>query len=189
MRLGRALAALLVLPLLLGALTAPAQAAGDPRWVFYTRDRHHYTSPWFAGAHRIMVRYGCTPAPYYSPDPRCEHDRGFHHGMDIAMPCGTPLFARFRGRVVSHESLGPAYGSNPMLIRNRHRGYDLVIGHTRRVFAHPGDRVRRGERIALASDNGAPDGCHLHFEQRAIGGGLDTAVFPRPLLDLTPRKK
>jgi murein DD-endopeptidase MepM/ murein hydrolase activator NlpD len=105
------------------------------------------------------------------------------------MRCGTPLVARFGGRVVSHESLGPAYGSNPVLIRNRHRGYDLVIGHTRRVFAHPGDRIRRGERIALASDNGAPDGCHLHFEQRAVRGGLDTAVFPRPLLDLTARKK
>ena len=37
-----------------------------------------------------------------------------------------------------------------------------------------------GQLIALASDNGAPDGCHLHFEQRAVEGGLDTAVWPRP---------
>jgi len=73
-----------------------------------------------------------------------------------------------------------------MLIRNRQRGYDLVIGHTRHVFAHPGDRIHRGERIALASDNGAPDGCHLHFEKRAVGGGLETAVLPRRLLHLTP---
>ncbi|MFC4786785.1 M23 family metallopeptidase [Nocardioides sp. MAHUQ-72] len=189
MRLGRALAALLLLPLLLGVLTAPADAGGDPRWVFYTNEKTRYTSPWYAGAHRIMVRYGCTPAPYYDPDPRCAHDRGFHHGIDIAMKCGTPLYARFRGRVVSHESLGPAYGTNPMLIRNRHRGYDLVIGHTRKVFAHPGDRVRRGEKIALVSDNGAPDGCHLHFERRAVGGGLDSAVLPRRLLKLTAKEK
>ena len=189
MRLGRALATLLLLPLLVGVLAPAAQAqARDPRWVFYSHDRTRYTSPWFAGAHRIMVPFGCTRAPYYSPDPRCAHRHGFHHGIDVAMACGTPLFARFGGRVVPHTSLGPAYGDNPMLIRNHRHDYDLVIGHTRRVFAHPGDRIHRGDRIALASDNGAPDGCHLHFEQRAVGGGLDTAVRPRDLLHLTPRE-
>lgn len=188
MRPGRALILLLVVPLLVGVL-APAARAGDPRWVFYSHDATRYTSPWFAGAHRIMVPFGCTRAPYYSPDPRCAHERGFHHGIDVAMRCGTPLFARFGGRVVSHASLGPAYGDNPVLIRNRARGYDLVIGHTRRVFAHPGDRIHRGQRIALASDNGAPDGCHLHFERRALHGDLATAVRPRRLLDLTPKER
>ena len=75
-----------------------------------------------------------------------------------------------------------------MLIRNRHRGYDLVIGHTRKVFAHPGERIHRGQKIALASDNGAPDGCHLHFEKRAVEGGLDTATRPRKLLQAHGRR-
>src|SRR5262245_60503213 len=61
----------------------------DPRWRFYVRDRHRYTSPWFAGAHRLMIGYGCTPAPYYTHDPRCPGRQGFHHGIDVAMPCGT----------------------------------------------------------------------------------------------------
>jgi murein DD-endopeptidase MepM/ murein hydrolase activator NlpD len=178
---------LLVAAALLVLAAGTADAGGDPRWRFYSSDTTHYTSSWYAGAHRIMVPFGCTRAPYYSPDPRCRHEHGFHHGIDVAMRCGTTLFARYAGWVVSHASLGPAYGDNPMLIRNRRRGYDLVIGHTRKVFAHPGDRVHRGDRIALASDNGAPDGCHLHFEQRAVEGGLDTAVFPRRLLALTPR--
>ncbi len=43
--------------------------------------------------------------------------------------------------------------------------------------------------FARANDRGAPDGCHLHFEKRAVGGGLSTAVKPRELLALTPRKK
>jgi hypothetical protein len=42
--------------------------------------------------------------------------------------------------------------------------------------------------IARASDDGAPDGCHLHFERRAVGGGLDTARKPRRLLALTPKE-
>src|SRR3954471_16056298 len=113
----RRLGAIVLTVLLAAGLAAPARGA-DPRWVFYTKDRTSYTSPWFAGAHRIMVPFGCTTAPYYSPDPRCRNDRGFHHGMDIAMPCGTRLFAAVPFRVVSHASLGPAYGVNPLLLRN-----------------------------------------------------------------------
>ena len=167
-------------------VASPAQA-GDPRWVFYSHDHTRYRSPWFAGAHRIMVPFGCTSAPYYSPDPRCAHQHGFHHGIDVAMRCGTPLYAAVRLRVVSHANLGPAYGDNPVLLRSRRRGFDLVIGHTQRVYVHPGDVVRRGAMFARANDQGAPDGCHLHFEQRAVGGDLSTAVWPRKLLRLTPR--
>ena len=177
-----------MLALLLGlvGLTAPPAQGKDPDWVFYSDDKTYYTSPWYAGGHRIMIPFGCTEAPYYSPDPRCPDEQGFHHGLDIAMGCGTKLIAGRRARVVSHASLGPAYGENPVMLRNRKRGWDLVIGHTRKVFVDVGDVVRRGDVFARASDSGAPDGCHLHFEVRAVGGGLDTARWPRPLLKLTP---
>ena len=187
----RLLARLLVLPALLvllpsAFLTAPAGAAPDPRWEFFTDDTTRYTSPWYAGAHRVMIPFGCTRAPYYSPDPRCRQGRGFHHGIDVAMPCGTRLFAGRWVRVVSNDGLGPAYGSSPLLLRNRKLGFDVVLGHTRRVLVAEGDRVRPGTLLARASDDGAPDGCHLHFEQRAVGGGLSTAVRPRALLGLEP---
>ena len=61
-----------------------------------------------------------------------------------------------------------------------------MIGHTRKRFVEPGDTVRRGQLIALASDNGAPDGCHLHFEKRATGRRArhrdvpEGAARPRP---------
>lgn len=179
-------AVVLVLALLLVGL-ASAPAGADPRWVFYSHDTRSYTSPWFTGAHRIMIGFGCTRAPYYAPDSRCAKQHGFHHGIDVAMPCGTRLYSDRRARVVSNDSLGPAYGTNPLLLRNARQGWDVVIGHTRRVLVHPGDRVRPGTPIARASDNGAPDGCHLHFEQRAVGGGVSTAVRPRELLALTAR--
>lgn len=194
MRLGRTAAALLAV-LVTVSLTAPVAAApasaraDDPRWVFYAKDKRHHTSPWFAGARRIMIPFGCTDAPYYSPDPRCRGGRGFHHGLDLAMPCGTRLFAPVRLRVVSNDSLGRAYGEHPLRLRNRAKGYDLVIGHTRRVFVREGQRVRPGTVFARAGDSGAPDGCHLHFEKRAVGGGLSTAVKPRRLLQLTPRAR
>jgi murein DD-endopeptidase MepM/ murein hydrolase activator NlpD len=183
----RAFGVLVALAAVLGLGVPPAQAM-DPDWVFYSSDKHHYTSPWFAGAHRIMVPFGCTVAPYYSPDPRCRDDRGFHHGIDIAMPCGTKLFAAVRLRVMPNDSLGPAYGRHPLLLRNRARGFDVVVGHARKVYVDVGERVKKGTVFARANASGAPDGCHLHFEKRAVGGGLSTAVKPRELLQLTPRE-
>lgn len=67
--------------------------------------------------------------------------------------------------------------------------WEVVIGHTRKVFVEPGDRIRPGTRLARASDSGAPDGCHLHFEKRALKGGLSTAVKPRRMLQLKPKAK
>lgn len=180
------LLAVLMAPLLtlsLLALPAPA-ASADPRWVFFSRDPTPYASPWWAGRHRTMIGYGCTRAPYYSPDPRCRGDHGFHHGIDYAMPCGTRLLAGQGGVVVSNAALGPAYGVNPLLVRNRRLGVDFLLGHTEQVYVSPGDRVRRGDLIARASDSAAPDGCHLHFEVRSAGGGLDTARRPVRYLDL-----
>ena len=181
------LIAAIVLAASLAAAPAPA-AAPDPRWEFYTGDKTFYRSPWYRHAHRIMIPFGCTRAPYYSPDPRCTRNRGFHHGIDIAMPCGTLLRSHRRAWVVSNDSLGPAYGANPILLRNYQYRFDLVIGHTRKVFVRPGDRVRPGMALGRASDSGAPDGCHLHFERRALSGGLDSATAPRTMLRLRPRR-
>ena len=107
MRLGR-LAALTLALALVASLTGAASAR-DPRWVFYSKDKTYYTSPWFQGAHRIMIPFGCTPAPYYSPDPSCPDSQGFHHGIDVAIPCGTPLRAGRAATVLDHGALGLAY--------------------------------------------------------------------------------
>lgn len=134
-----------------------------------------------------MINYGCTRAPFYDPDPRCIRNRGFHHGLDIAMPCGTRMFAGFRGWVVrpsASGSLGPAYGRNGFRIRNYDKGVDVVVGHARRVYVAPGDRIRRGQLIARANRLGAPNRCHLHFEVRPIGAEHQDAVRPHPYLKL-----
>jgi murein DD-endopeptidase MepM/ murein hydrolase activator NlpD len=158
----------------------------DPRWRFYTSDHTRHTSPWFAGSQRIMIGYGCNTAPWYSHDPRCPGREGFHHGIDVAMPCGTPLFSGVSGVVVDPASSGapgPAYGVHPFRIRSG--DHDILIGHAIHVFVHPGERVHPGQRIALVGDSGAPDGCHLHFEVRRAGGGLDAALDPAPMLGLS----
>jgi len=168
------------------ASTGSTTRAAEPQR-FWVQDTHRYTSPWYAGAHRKMINFGCTRAPYYDPSPRCPGDRGFHHGLDVAMRCGTPLYAGFSGWVVdpaSAGSLGSAYGAKAFRIRNHDRGVDVVLGHVRRGYVAPGDRVRAGQLVARAGRLGAPDGCHLHFEVRPIGGGYLSAVRPHPSLML-----
>jgi murein DD-endopeptidase MepM/ murein hydrolase activator NlpD len=169
-----------------GATTRVGARAAEPQR-FWVQDTHHYTSPWYAGAHRKMINFGCTRAPWYDPSPRCTGDRGFHHGLDVAMRCGTPLYAGFRGRVVEPASagaLGSAYGAKAFRIRNRDRGVDVVLGHVQRVYVAPGERLRAGRLVARAGRLGAPDGCHLHFEVRPSGGGYLSAVRPHPSLML-----
>ena len=165
--------------------TPAATKSADPRWRFYTDDRARYTSPWFEGSHRVMIGYGCNAAPWYSPDSRCPGRQGFHHGIDVAIPCGTPLLSAVDGVVVDPSSPGApgsAYGAHPFRIRSD--GHDILIGHSNRVLVDPGERVRAGQRIALVGDSGSPDGCHLHFEVRRAGGGLSDAVDPSALLQL-----
>ena len=161
----------------------------DPRWRFFTTDRTRYTSAWFAGVHRVMIGFGCTPAPYYAHDPRCPGRQGFHHGIDVVMPCGTPLTSAVDGVVAPASGPGKpdaAYGAYAFRIRVAAAGVDLLIGHVRTVYVQPGQAVARGQRIALSADEGAPDGCHLHFEVRSVAGGLSTARDPLPLLGLHP---
>jgi len=154
---------------------------------FWVRDKHKYRSPWYAGRHRKMIAFGCTRAPYYDPSPSCTRNRGFHHGLDIAMGCGNKLYAGLKGRVLnpsSAGSLGTAYGPWAFRIRNNRYDRDIVIGHVRKVYVQPGDRVERGQLIAKASDAGAPDGCHLHFEVRPKRGEYTSAVKPHKYLRL-----
>ena len=96
---------------------------------------------------------------------------------------------RHRGGCIRpHDKSGHRLGQQPDYRSNR-LGWDVVIGHTQRVYVERGDTVRKGQMFARANDQGAPDGCHLHFEKRAVGGGLSTAVKPRALLALTVKRK
>lgn len=155
----------------------------DPRWRFYTDDRTRYASPWYDGRHRLMIDFGCTPAPYYRADARCSGGQGFHHGIDVALPCGTPLRAAVGGRIVT-GGVGAAYGEKAFRIRTD--THDLLIAHARTVVVRDGERVTPGQLLGEAGALGAPDGCHLHLEQRTIGGGVSSATDPRAALALRP---
>ncbi|MVA76341.1 peptidoglycan DD-metalloendopeptidase family protein [Auraticoccus sp. F435] len=159
----------------------------DPDNEFWVEDDTWYRSPWYEGRGRIMIGFGCTEAPYYAPDPSCPDGQGFHHGVDVALPCGTELRSGVAGTVVdpgSRGRLGGAYGSTGFRLRDPERGLDVVLGHAETVLVTPGQEVRPGQRIGTVGDRGAPDGCHLHLEVRPAAGSVADAVDPREVLQL-----
>lgn len=172
---------------------APTSEPSTSQRRVWVSDKSNYTSPWYDGAHPIMIGFGCTPAPYYDPDPACKNNQGFHHGIDVMMDCGTKLYAGVDGTVVSPKSagkLGLAYGKWAFRIRTDNN-QDIVIGHVRTVYVKAGQAVKKGTLIALSSDAGppssggkTPDGCHFHFEVRPAKGKVSTAVNPVKLLAL-----
>ncbi len=128
-----------------------------------------------------MIGFGCTSAPWYTSDPRCPGSQGFHHGIDVAIPCGETLRSAVSGRVVT-GGLGSAYGAKAFRIRTAER--DLLVAHAQTLLVGDGDRVVPGQPIAEVGALGAPDGCHLHLERRSVGGGVSSATDPADVLAL-----
>jgi len=84
-----------------------------------------------------------------------------HKGVDFALPVGTPVLAVGDGEVVMAKNGGAA--GNYVAIRHG-RQYMTRYMHLKKVLVKPGEKVKRGDRIALSGNTGRSTGPHLHFE-------------------------
>ncbi|MBB3141860.1 peptidoglycan DD-metalloendopeptidase family protein [Halomonas organivorans] len=84
-----------------------------------------------------------------------------HKGTDFAMPAGTPVDAPADGRVelVGNHPLAGRY-----IVIRHDNGYKTRYLHLSRPLVSRGDRVTRGERIAMSGNTGRSTGAHLHYE-------------------------
>lgn len=100
--------------------------------------------------------------------------RTFHAGLDIANHIGTPIYAPADGRVTK-VGLSGGFGT---VVRIDH-GYGIVTkyGHTSKVFVHPGDRVRRGEKIAEVGNSGRSTGPHCHYQVEVNNRPVQPRLF------------
>ncbi|HEY2454856.1 MAG TPA: murein DD-endopeptidase MepM [Scandinavium sp.] len=101
-----------------------------------------------------------------------------HKGVDFAMPQGTPVLAVGDGEVVVAKRSGAA----GYYVALRHgRTYTTRYMHLRKLLVKPGQKVKRGDRIALSGNTGRSTGPHLHYEvwinQQAVNPL--TAKLPR----------
>ena len=88
-------------------------------------------------------------------------DGGFHYGLDIAAPLGTPIRAVTRGQVVE---AGPASGFGYWVRIQHPDGTVTVYGHMRVITQPAGAQVKAGEVIAKVGSEGQSTGPHCHFE-------------------------
>jgi len=101
-----------------------------------------------------------------------------HAGIDLAGPLGTPIYATADGMVGRTEWVS-GYGN---LVELDHgHGIQTRYGHLSRSMVAAGQRVKRGDLIALMGSTGRSTGSHLHYEVRLDG----KAVNPIPFMQST----
>lgn len=84
-----------------------------------------------------------------------------HHGIDIALPQGSEIRAADNGNVY----FAGANGSYGNIVKIDHgNGMQTYYAHCSRLLVSAGQRVERGEQIALVGSTGRSTGPHLHFE-------------------------
>lgn len=102
---------------------------------------------------------------------------GYHRGLDIAAPSGTPVRAAASGEVVEAGWSGD-FG---LMIRIRHSAeIETVYAHLSRPAPHlrTGRQVRQDEIIGDVGATGNASGPHLHFEVRRNGRARDPLALP-----------
>lgn len=100
-----------------------------------------------------------------------------HEGIDVSAPMGTPIEAPAAGRVLS-AGWETGYG-NVVTIDH---GYGIVtkFAHASKLFVRAGQRVDRGQRIALVGNSGLATGPHLHYEVHVNGRPVDPLHYVLP---------
>ncbi len=96
-------------------------------------------------------------------------------GIDIAVPAGTPVKAAENG-VVIYAGDGLKEFGNTVLVRHEN-GLVTVYGHASELKVQRGQKVRRGEDIALAGMSGSADTPRLHFEVRKDSTPVDPSTY------------
>jgi len=88
-----------------------------------------------------------------------------HAGIDLATPCGRPVYAARSGRV----SYSGWLGTSGNFIRLTHEdGYTTGYAHLQSgsLYVRLGESVVTGQLIARIGNTGGSTGCHLHLETR-----------------------
>lgn len=90
----------------------------------------------------------------------------YHNGLDIAVPTNTQVRAADDGVVVVSGWEG-GYGNYVAI--DHGNGISTGYGHNHRLLVSKGERVTKGQVIALSDSTGLSTGPHVHFEVRVNG--------------------
>ena len=115
----------------------------------------------------LNSRFGMRTSPWTG-------EQEFHRGLDISANRGTAVLAPASGTVYFAGSSGE-YGSTVIL----DHGHELrsLYGHLQEIRVKPGERIERGQVIALTGNTGRTSGPHLHYEIQIHGQAVDPRQF------------
>jgi len=86
--------------------------------------------------------------------------------MDFAAPTGTPIYAAQSGTVTTARYSGNA---GNMIVINHGDGLVTIYMHCHAMYVSAGQRVEKGQNIAIVGNTGNSTGPHLHFQVELNG--------------------
>jgi murein DD-endopeptidase MepM/ murein hydrolase activator NlpD len=105
----------------------------------------------------------------------------FHKGLDLEANYGTPVHATAAG-VVASAAWDGGFGLKVDI--DHGNGYHTWYAHLSRAEVSAGQRVTKGQLIALSGSSGESTGPHLHYQLMYQGQPID----PMPFLSGVPEK-
>lgn len=99
----------------------------------------------------------------------------WHHGVDIDLEIGDPIYATFDGIVRISKYNKGGYG-NYVLLRHKN-GFETLYGHLDEAIVQEGQEVKAGTLIGFGGNTGRSTGPHLHFEVRYRGHSFNPSYI------------
>ncbi len=99
-----------------------------------------------------------------------------HRGTDFRAPTGTPVHASNAGEVVLAREL---YYEGNCVVIDHGLGFMTIYMHLSKFEVKEGEKVEKGQVIALSGGTGRVTGPHLHMSVRWSGEYLDPAKAAR----------
>ena len=116
---------------------------------------------------RISSSFGQRMDPF-------DKEKKFHFGVDLVAPKGTPVKATADG-IIEEVKTGEGYGK---LIRIRHdEEYTTLYSQLDEFKVEVGQKVKKGDVIALSGNSGRSTAPHLHYEVIRSGKRVNPELY------------
>jgi murein DD-endopeptidase MepM/ murein hydrolase activator NlpD len=107
----------------------------------------------------ITSKFGYRKSPFTGK-------KSFHSGLDISNKSGTKIISTANGKV---SYAAPKIHFGNLIIIDHGYGRVTKYGHLKKILVKKGQKVKRGEVIALLGNTGKSTGPHVHYEVRING--------------------
>ena len=147
-----------------GAMQSVSEIRG---YIAEQKDIHLATPFGWPVAGTISSSYGYRNHPVYE-------ERKFHTGVDLSVPSGSTVKATADG-IVSFA--GWTENSGIVVVAEHGHGFSTAYAHNRKALVRVGQRIARGDAIAMSGSTGVSTGPHVHYEIWRNGRHMNPVGF------------